>query len=59
MVQSTLRSVLCVLLGASVGGVLGPLFVPDPTGVLAVALTLVITIVSSVFLYRSNWLHSR
>ena len=59
MVHPTLRSALCVLLGALAGGVLSPLFVPDPTGVLAVALTFVITIVSSVFLYRSNWLHSR
>lgn len=59
MIHPTLRSALCVLLGALAGGVLGPLFVPDPTGVLAVALTLVITIVSSVFLYHSNWLHSR
>ena len=59
MIHPALRSALCVLLGALAGSVLGPLFVPDPTGVLAVALTLVITIVSSVFLYRSNWLHSR
>jgi hypothetical protein len=38
---------------------IGPLFVPDPTGVLAAVLTIVVTAAVSIFLYRSNWLREQ
>ena len=56
MVRPALRIALCLLIGIFAGRVLGPLFVPDPTGLLADILTISIALVFSVFLYRSDWL---
>jgi O-antigen/teichoic acid export membrane protein len=59
MVRSAVRTALCLLLGAVAGLVLGPLFVPDPTGVLAGVLTIAVTGVVSIFLYRTDWLREQ
>lgn len=56
MVRSAIRTALCLLTGIFAGFILGPLFVPDPTGFLAAILTIVVTAVVSLFLYRSDWL---
>jgi len=56
MVDRPLRTVLCVLVGAAVGAALGPLLVPDPTGLLAAALTVVVTVAVGGVLRRSDWL---
>ncbi len=55
MVRSAVRTGLCLLLGIFAGRVLGPLFVPDPTGPLATVLTVVVAAVGTVVLYRSDW----
>ncbi|WP_248897001.1 hypothetical protein [Haloplanus halobius] len=59
MASHPFRGVLCVIVGLLVGGALGPLFVPDPTGVLAAALAFGSALVTSVFLYRSSWFRDR
>jgi len=59
MSRSAVRTTLCLLIGIFAGLVIGPLFVPDPTGVLAAVLSIVTTAVVSVFLYRSDWLHEQ
>ncbi|QLC33489.1 hypothetical protein EFA46_004490 [Halarchaeum sp. CBA1220] len=37
--NGTVRTVVCVVVGLFAGAVLGPLFAPDPTGLLAAGLT--------------------
>ena len=59
MIRPVLRVSLCVLIGLFVGSILGPLFVPNPTGMLSTVLALGIAVITSVFLYRSNWLYGR
>lgn len=56
MARSAVRTALCLLLGLFAGLVLGPLFVPDPTGVLAAVLSIGVTAVVCLILYRSDWL---
>ena len=56
MVSSSLRIVLCAVVGLSAGGVLGVLFVPDPTELLASVLTLVLAVVIGGGLCRTEWL---
>ena len=56
MVSSSLRIVLCAVVGLFAGGVLGVLFVPDPTGLLASVLTLVLAAVIGGGLCRTEWL---
>lgn len=55
MVHSALRSLVCVVVGLVAGGVLGPLFVPDPTGPLAGALAVVVAVAVGGGLHRSGW----
>ncbi|QGX94247.1 hypothetical protein EI982_05320 [Haloplanus rallus] len=55
MVDRSLRTVLCVLVGVVVGAVLGPLL-PDPTGLLAAALAVVVAVAVGGVLRRSDWL---
>jgi hypothetical protein len=59
MVRSAVRTTLCLLIGIFAGLILGPLFVPDPTGVLSAILTIGVTAVISIFLYRSDWLREQ
>jgi hypothetical protein len=59
MVRSSLRVALCVVLGVFAGSLLGPLFVPDPTSMLAAVITVGVSAVISVLLYRSTWLQGR
>lgn len=59
MVRSAFRVVLCVLIGLLAGRVLAPLFVPDPTGILAAVLAIGIMVITSTFLYRSDWLREQ
>ena len=59
MVRSALRIALYLLIGIFTGRILGPLFIPDPTGMLAAALTISVTVVVSMFLYRSDWLREQ
>lgn len=56
MVSSSLRVVLCAVVGLFAGGILGILFVPDPTGLLASVLALVLAVVISGGLHRTDWL---
>lgn len=56
MVGASVRAVLCVLVGLLVGVVVGPLFVPDPTGLLVPPLVLLVAGVVAGLLYRSEWL---
>ncbi|WP_257628779.1 hypothetical protein [Haloplanus salinarum] len=56
MVDRSLRTVLCVLVGVVVGAALGPLLVPDPTGLLAAALAVVVAVAVGGVLRRSDWL---
>ncbi len=50
-----IRTVVCALIGLSAGAVLGPLFVPNPTGLLAAATALAVALLVGGGLYRSNW----
>jgi hypothetical protein len=59
MVRSAVRTTLCLLIGIFAGLILGPLFVPDPTGALSAVLTIGVTAVISIFLYRSDWLREQ
>lgn len=59
MVRSSLRVALCVVLGVFAGSLLGPLFVPDPTGMLAAVITVGVSAIISVVLYRSAWLRGQ
>ena len=59
MARPVLRAALCLLIGIFAGRILGPLFVPDPTGVLAAGLTVGVTLVVSVLLFRSDTLRER
>jgi hypothetical protein len=59
MVRFAVRTALCLLVGVFAGRLLGPLFVPDPTGVLGIALTILVTAVVSTGLYRSDWLREQ
>jgi len=56
MASSSTRGVACGLLGLVAGIGLGPLFAPDPTGLLAGVLALVVAGVVAGWLYRSEWL---
>lgn len=56
MVRPSLRLVLCVLVGLLVGNILGVLFVPDPTGPLAFGLAMLVAGITTVGLYRTDWL---
>lgn len=51
MVSSSLRIVLCAVVGLFAGVFLGVLFVPDPMGLLASVLTLVLAAVIGGGLY--------
>lgn len=59
MVRPVLRTTLCLLLGIAAGRTLGPLFVPDPTGVLAAVSTVGVAIVVSAVLLRSDRVRER
>ena len=56
MARATVRFALCVVLGLVAGRVLGPLFVPDPTGPIAAALAVGVAVLTGGALYRSDWL---
>ena len=56
MVRPVLRTGLCLLIGIFAGRILGPLFVPDPTGLLTAILATSVAVGVSMFLYRSDWL---
>lgn len=56
MVRPAFRVALCVLIGLFVGRVLGPLFVSNPTGILAAVLATGVMVITSTVLYRSDWL---
>jgi hypothetical protein len=56
MVSPSIRFALCFIVGLLTGVVLGPLFVPDPTGMVAFGLTVVCTVIITGYLYRSDWL---
>ena len=56
MIRPVLRTTLCLVIGILAGRILGPLFVPDPTGLLAAVLTISVIVAVSMFLYRSDWL---
>ena len=59
MVRPALRPAICLLIGIFAGRILGPLFVPDPTGMLAAVLAISVTVTVSVFLHRSDWLREQ
>ncbi len=59
MVRPAFRVALCIFIGLFVGRVLGPLFVPNPTGILAAVLTIGVMVITSTFLYRSDWLRDQ
>lgn len=59
MVRPALRTAFCLLLGLFAGGILGPMFAPDPTGPLAAVLAVCITVAVSTFLHRSDWLRGQ
>jgi hypothetical protein len=56
MVRSFIRFPLCLLIGLSTGSILGVLFVPNPTGVVAFVLGIVCTVLITWSLYQSEWL---
>ena len=56
MVSSSLRIALCAVVGLFAGGFLGFLFVPDPTGLLASVLALVLAVGIGGGLYQTGWL---
>lgn len=56
MPPESVRLAACLLVGAVLGLVLGPLFVPDPTGVVAAAAALTVGALVAGGLYRSGWL---
>lgn len=56
MASSSIRFVLCLVVGLFAGGTLGALFVPNPTGVLAFGLAAVGTAGVTGYLFRSDWL---
>lgn len=58
MNRPVLRAALCLLLGSFTGQMLGPMFAPDPTGLSATAVTVAITAVVGLVLYRSDWLQA-
>ena len=59
MVRPTLRLACCGLVGLLAGSLLGPVLVPNPTGILAATLTLVVAATVGVGLYRTDWLRER
>ena len=59
MDRSLIRTALCLLIGIFAGRILGPLFVPDPTGLLAAVLATSVAAGVSMFLYRSDWLREQ
>ena len=56
MVSSSLRFSLCLFIGLITGSVLGILFVPDPTGIVAIASATAYTGLITWYLYQSEWL---
>lgn len=58
MVSPALRVAVCIYLGLVLGGVLGVLFVPDPTSPVAAVLALAVAATVSAVLYRSDWLRA-
>ena len=59
MARSLIRTALCLLIGIFAGRILGPLFAPDPTGLLAAVLATSVAVGVSMFLYRSDWLREQ
>jgi hypothetical protein len=56
MVSSSLRFSLCLFIGLITGSVLDILFVPDPTGIIAITSAIVCTGLITWYLYQSEWL---
>lgn len=55
MRNDSIRTLVCVFVGLFAGGVLGALFVPNPTGLLAFALSSGVAVLVGGGLYRSDW----
>jgi hypothetical protein len=56
MASSSIRLGLCLIIGLFTGSILGMLFVPDPTGIMAFGIAAVCTAGITGYLYRSDWL---
>ena len=56
MARPSFRFPLCLLIGLSTGSILGVLFVPNPTGIIAFTTATVCTVLITWYLYQSEWL---
>lgn len=53
---SAIRFPICLLIGLITGGILGTVFIPDPTGYIALLFGTACTVLITWYLYQSDWL---